>query len=298
MEELKKKFSWIKEKFERGKIRVNLEHSCYAKNLFESNDVDRKFEYFLELFMASLLASQRIDIDRYTAVGQECSECGKLVVYEYDIENCEILDYTRNSKTNKLERGCCTFVDDYSFEIDIPTGEILCCDRLPFYDMLQRLDNTKHTLNSNLGLKERTLSYATENIFHVFVGNSCPDVFKKDNTLYIGHSSDNECGECSCGREECDCEYEEYPPIEGAEQIADICTDLWWASIVDISIYKKLLIDYYGEEQAKTYMKEITPIETKIKPGVYRGYVKRQNSHDDYYNHPSVLTYLHWIRNI
>lgn len=298
MEELKKEFSWVKEKFEKGEIKLSLEHSSYAKDLFESNDNDRKFKYFLELFMGSLFLAEKIDVSEYRGVGYNCDECGEIVIYKYDVEKCELLDYVRNKETDELERGLCTFVDDYSFEIEIPTGTIICDDRLPnSYDMLQRLDNTKHTLNSNLGLKERTLSYATENIFHVFVGNSCPDVFKKDDTLYVGHSSDNENGECSCGREECDCDYEEYPPVEGAEAIADICTDLWWASIVDVSIYERLLIDYFGEEQGKAYMREITPVETKIRPGVYKCSYSRKAS-DDYYDRPSILATLEWVREI
>lgn len=295
MEELKMDFSWVKEKFEKGEITVSLEHSSYAKDLFESNDNDSKFKYFLELFMGSLFLSKRVDVSKFRGVVNQCSECGEFIIYEYDVEKSELLDYTRNNETDELERGKCTFVDDYSFEIKIPTGTIICKDRLPnSYDMLNRLDNTEHTLNSNLGLKERTLSYATENIFHVFVGNSCPDVFKKDDALYIGHSSNNEDDECSCGKEDCDCDYEEYPPVEGAIAIADICTDLWWASIVDVSIYEKLLIDYFGEEQGKAYMRGIKPVETNIKPGVYKC---TYNRHNDFYR-PNIYAKLEWVRDI
>ena len=282
MEDLRKEFDWVREKFERNEIRVWLDHNSYVKTVFEGDDVNRKFECFLELFMSSLIASKRLDVDKYRGVGQECSECGKLVVYEYDVENCEILDYTRNSITNELERGVCTFVDNYSFEIEIPTGRIICTDRLPnSYNMLSRLEDTEHTMNSKLGLKEVALSYATENIFHVFVGNSCPEVFHKNDILYVGHSDDEEC-----------------PPVEGAESMADICTDLWWASIVDVSVYENLLIEYFGEEQGKVYMNEVEPTETIIKAGVYKCTCFRKENDNDYYERPAILAKLEWIRDI
>lgn len=296
MEELRKEFSWVREIFEKDAIKVSLEHNSYAKEVFNSNDNIKKLDYFLELFMGSLLLSKRIEMPKLRGLGHQCSECGEFIVYEYNMTTNELLDYVRNKETEELERGKCTFIGDYSFEIAFPTGVIICDDRLPYSsDMLNDIDETKHTLNSNIGLKERTLAHATKNIFHVFVGNSCPDVFKKDDLLCVGHSDDNEGGNCSCGREECDCEYEEYPPVEGAIQIADICTDLWWTSIVDVSIYEKLLIDYYGEEQAKAYMEELNPIKTNIKPGIYKCTYFRN---DDIHDRPNIYANLEWVRNI
>lgn len=297
MKELREEFSWVKDKFEKGEIKLLLEHNCYAKELFEGTNNDEKLNYFLELFWGSLLLlSRKIDMPKLIGRGNQCSECGEFIVYEYNMTTNELIDYVRNKETEELERGKCKFIGDYSFEISIPTGVIICDDSMPYScDILKDIDNTKHTLNCKLGLKERTLAHASKDIFHVFVGNSCPNVFKKDDLLCVGHFFDNESGNCSCGMENCDCEYEEYPPIEGAESIANICTDLWWASVVDISIYEKLLIDYYGEEQAKTYIKEITPIETKIKPGIYRCTYHRN---DDYYNMPSIYARLEWVRDI
>lgn len=222
-----------------------------------------------------------------------CSECGEYVSYLFNGETLK--DGVMNHETMELERKKCSLIGDYTFEVNFPTGKVICADRLPnSYDMLQRLDdNCTHTLNSSLGLKERTLSYATENILHVFVGNTCPSVFKKDDTLVIGHSSNNECGNCSCGREECNCEYEEYPPIDGAENIANICTDLWWASVVDVSIYEKLLADYFGKEEAEKYMDKIEAVETKLKPGVYKCTYHRV---EDTYDRPTVYATFKWDR--
>lgn len=296
MRKLKEEFIWVKEMFEKGEVKILLEHNAYAKQLFESFNNEDKVDYFLELFMGDLSALKYMQLSKLLGVGYECGECGNIIIYEYDMNTKEIKDYVRNKETNELERGKCSFIDDYSFEIAFPTGEIICKDSIPYMaDILKDINDATLTLNSNLGLQQRTLAYANKDIFHVFVGNSCPDVFKKDNLLVVGHSDDNENGNCSCGREECDCDYEEYPPVEDAIKIADICTDLWWATIVDVAIYEKLLIDHYGIEQAKAYMEEINTIETNIKPGIYKCTYFRN---DDIYDRPSIYANLDWIRNI
>lgn len=66
------------------------------------------------------------------------------------------------------------------------------------------------------------------------------------------------------------------------EKIANICTDLWWASIVDIEVYTKLLVDYFGKDKAKSYIDELEPIETKIKPRVYKCTNFRKDEYDGY----------------
>lgn len=297
MEDMKREFIWVKEKFEKGEIKVSLEHSNYGKKVFEGEDIEKKFTYFLDLFMSSLFLSKKVVEPIFRGVGYECSECGETVLYEYNTETCELLDYVRNKETNNLERGKCVSVGDYSFEVEIPTGVILCADRLPnSYNMLQKLDGTDVTLNSALGVKLRTLSYSNANIFHVFVGNSCPDVYKLGDTLYIGHSFNNECYPCSCGKENCDCAYEEFPPINGAKTIGGICTNLWWVSIVDISIYEQLLREYFSEEEALKYISELEPIETKIRPGVYKCTYFKVNSYDDYHSPEHIISKLEWVR--
>lgn len=304
MENLKREFNWILEDFKNNNIKVSLEHNTFAKKVFDGNDNEEKFEYFIDLFYMPLYKLRyklKKELDKYSirASGGECGECGEFVTYIYDAENKELIDYVRNKNTDELERTGCEIVDDYSFEIKFPTGEILCDDRLPYsYDMLSNLDSI-HTLNSNTGLKERTLNHAKEDIFHVFVGNSSPDVFKHNDLLAVGHSSNNEISPCSCGTESgCDCDFEEYYPIKNSEKISSICTNLWWASIVDISVYKKLLVNYFGEDKAKEYISKLEPIKKKIKPGVYKCVNFRKETYDNYHEYPSVLATLEWIRSI
>lgn len=299
MKELKNKYSWVVDDFKNNRVKISLEHNTYAKKLFNSDDVERKIEYFLDTFSMSLFMHDIEPMKELHAFKDECGECGSYITYVYNTEKKELLDYVRNHNTDNLERTKCEVVGDYSLEIEFPTGVILCHDRLPYsYDMLKHLDSTR-SLNTNLGLKERTLNHARENIFHVFVGNSCPDVFKKDDFIVVGHSSNNEIDKCSCGSDSgCDCEYEEYYPIENSKKIANICTDLWWASIVDIGVYKKLLTDYFGEDKAKSYIDELEPIKTKIKPGVYKCTNFRKDEYDDYHECPSILAQLEWVGDI
>ena len=296
MSELREEFSWVKEVFEKGEIRIELEHQTYAKQVFEERDQNTKIDYFIELFMGSLFLSQQVELTQLKGVGHVCQECGQTIIYEYDLKTNELRDYIRNRETNTLKRGSCLFVNDYTFEIAVPTGELIGQDQLPYSsEMLSPLEETEHSLNSRLGVKERTLAYANQNIFHVFVGNTCPAVFKKGNLLVVGHTNNNEDGPCSCGLEGCECDYEEYPPIDDAIKIAEIWTDLWWVSLVDVAIYEQLLIDYYGSEQAQAYMRGIKPIETKIRPGVYQCTYLRCNENEE---RPSIYATLEWIREL
>ena len=294
VQELRKSFGWVKEKIEKGEIHFELEHDTVAKKIFERSDDETKTDYFLELFIGSLFLLNNIEVSILKGGGLHCRECGKTIFYEYDLTTHQLFDYVKNQGTHALERGKCEVIEDYSFEIAFPTGEIICSDRLPYSaEMFEKLDETTLPLHSNLGIKERTLAYAHQNICHVFVGNTSPDVFKKEDVLVIGHATNNEDGPCSCGIETCECDYMEYPPIEKAIKIAKIWTDLWWASLVDQATYQSLLIDYYGQAQAKTYLKQMDGLKIKIKPGIYRCTYFQTKEMDKF---PPIHATLTWIR--
>lgn len=274
----------IREKFKNGEIKVSLEHESYFKRVFCSDDLERKIDAFIDLFNVYVLFPLPTDKITFNGYAGECSECGELITIVFSNETNELKDFVRNPETRELEQIECKRVEDYSFEIEIPTGEILCCDRLPnSYDMLSDSESNQYirkTLNSAQGLKDRTLYHADKNIFHVFVSNTCPCVYKKEDTLLIGNGIYDE-------------ETDDMKPYDGSEEIAFICTDLWWTSVVDVEIYKKLLIGYFGEEVGQKYINELKPISTKIKPGVYKCTHFIQKSDDE-----SAYASMEWIREI
>src|SRR5690606_29128484 len=70
------------------------------------------------------------------------------------------------------------------------------------------------------------------NILHMFVGNTCPGVFIKDNDILIGNSVVYEYDEKKKEESETD-----HPAYEGFKELCGICTDLWWVTAMDYDAY-------------------------------------------------------------
>lgn len=71
--------------------------------------------------------------------------------------------------------------------------------------------------------------YANQGMLHGYVGNSCPSVVlsEKEGVIYI----------CSYDEESDDNDFE---LNDTYKVISWVCTDLWWYSIVDLEVLKKL----------------------------------------------------------
>lgn len=182
----------------------------------------------------------------------KCPGCGKLIGIEWDIDINEI----------KLDEGdvhCEGAFDTVEFEIEIPTGEIICTDWIRDSKDAFNL-NEWISVNSNLGKKKTIEAHAeAHNMHHVFVGNTCPQVYLSgDSTITVESPEYNEHDD------------EEIPSIVGAKNIDSICTDLWWATIIDKSIALNILTEELGEDKAKSVLYEYPIAESKVKPGVYK----------------------------
>lgn len=69
-------------------------------------------------------------------------------------------------------------------------------------------------------------SYGDAGLFHGYVGNSCPGIYKDGDVLYIGNQPSAEKNRYL---------YEKIP----GKHVASVCTDLWWYSICDYDDYIK-----------------------------------------------------------
>ena len=180
-------------------------------------------------------------------------------------------------------------------------------------------------INITNGIKETILNFAEKNISHVFVGNTCPSLYWKDNKMAIENTWTNEGRYCICGHDRgddywknspCECGFIEVKSIEDSKNISNICTDLWWVTIMDKKIYKEILykslednVDFYTEEEIQEkreeieyYLKETLVTEQKIKPGVYKCHYNMlaREQEDENYNLCKPTTYLtlEWISDI
>lgn len=99
-------------------------------------------------------------------------------------------------------------------ELDVPGGKLICGDYLgEIFDLKEHFD-----LNTRLGLKQATESYAKNKLLHGYVGNSCPSVYLDQDKIYIGHN----------GKKPGD----KMPLIPG-RKVGSVTTELWWYSIAD-----------------------------------------------------------------
>lgn len=165
------------------------------------------------------------------------------------------------------------------FEVEFPTGELIITDWVRDVDNVLDQFESNADINQDSGIIQQILSFAKGNICHTFVGNTCPSVYLSSDTLTVETADYNE-------------ELDDYTPsIEGAKEIDSICTDLWWATIID----KQTLLDLYNKKTVNTGNKSFDDTcDTKIKPGVYKcTYYGRSHA-----AHEQVYTKMEWIRDI
>lgn len=86
-------------------------------------------------------------------------------------------------------------------------------------------------VNATKGIIKTMDHYAKQGMLHGYVGNSCPTLFLSEDNgeILIGAEFD--------GDAECE-EDENLLPDDSYKELAFVCTDLWWYSIVDLEDFK------------------------------------------------------------
>jgi hypothetical protein len=146
----------------------------------------------------------------------------------------------------------------YSVKLNVPSGKIIFGN--DFRDIV-RID-ADYDVNGTRGTEMTTRAYADAGMIHVYVGNTCPGIYKvSESRLNIVSPSSAMSGE--------DDGYKELPtkPPKGVE-VGGICTDLWWYSAMDYDLFKKLAKATHGKGW-KDRLSKWTDI-VKVKPGCYQ----------------------------
>ena len=106
-------------------------------------------------------------------------------------------------------------------EMNVPSGKIIIENDIRHYwpEVPDYFD-----VNETLGLKLTTEAYGRYGMFHGFVGNSCPGVYKNGDFFYIGKQ----------GRD--DDHDKVVDPLPG-EYVGGVVTDLWWYCVADLDDY-------------------------------------------------------------
>lgn len=169
---------------------------------------------------------------------------------------------------DRFEGGAFLTMEDVSVpavaecEVEFETGEVLVADWFrieAFTDAVKEAEDDGNDINSALGCIRRTQEYAERlNFVSVMVGNSCPSVLCDDGLVTVGRvDEDMEGGN---------------PP----EPAGWICTDLWWATLIDRKRLVGIVAERTGAAAAEAavsdYLDRHDVLTLRLAPGRYRLY--------------------------
>jgi hypothetical protein len=106
-------------------------------------------------------------------------------------------------------------------EMNVPSGKIIIENDIRNYWPEAEDD---FDVNETLGLKLTTETYGRHGMFHGFVGNSCPGVYRDGDLFHIGNQGQDDDYDKVVG------------PIPG-EYVGGVITDLWWYCVADLDDY-------------------------------------------------------------
>lgn len=110
-------------------------------------------------------------------------------------------------------------------------------------------------VNQYAGMKECMEAYGKIGLFHGFVGNSCPNIYQKGDTIIIGSLSDK------------------HPFAKHRK--GSIITDLWWYSLADKDVYKA------GGGKRKLSSLKVTPGKYLLKHPLNGRHMENKNGGED-----------------
>lgn len=140
-------------------------------------------------------------------------------------------------------------IKPYTVLIDVPSGEIVFANDLRALTDVE--DN--YDVNTSLGLKLTTQSYAADGMAHIFVGNTCPPVYKTEEGLTV--TLNNNWND--------DDDDDDKDNLELGKKQEHICTDLWWYSAMDKDLFEARCVEL-GVNPT-----DFMTFSVKVEPGVY-----------------------------
>lgn len=179
-------------------------------------------------------------------------------------------------KGNHIHIDCETACEnnrEFSVEVEFPTGEVVYADwparfsEIRDEGFLDECDDGE-SINYLKGQRQRSEGFAAQGIYHQSVGNTCPTWYYNETTHEI-----------SIGGGSYDEETDESTGPEGFKEMGYFCTDLWWVTMLDRSLYDDMVSKLPKQESKKYYQKNLTT--AKIKPGRYRFTAIGRTSDDD-----------------
>lgn len=178
------------------------------------------------------------------ATRQECGECGGRFRLK------------RHGTTLVAENECVHAggIKAYDVLLAIPSGKIVFANDLRSLTLIDDHFDVNHTI----GQVRTTKAYAEDGMAHVFVGNTCPGVYRTDEGFAV---------QLHNGRYDEDGDYldpgEDDEAEDAPERLGSICTDLWWYSAMDQDLFLARCAET-GEDPD-----DFDHFVVEVEPGVY-----------------------------
>lgn len=138
-------------------------------------------------------------------------------------------------------------------EVPIPSGRLMVGN--DFRDEFP-VEEDDFYVNEPSEIARCVQAYAKVGMFHFFVGNTCPGVYRKSddpNHLIVANPAFSE-------DESVDEEEDDFDSIDGFQsQEASVCTDLWWVSMVDADEAEKRGLSTDGPGWTQNDVIEVEP---------------------------------------
>jgi len=180
----------------------------------------------------------------------ECLDCGQKMRLAFNGKGFVWID-----KPCEYPDGIVT-----EYELNVPSGKIVVDDDLRTWFPVDE----DYDVNGTIGCHLSSLAAAEIGMAYGFVGNTCPHVYRNGDKFVIG----------SYREELWDRETNEtYPnpdPCPWGEDVASICTDLWWYSIADYDDFARRVAHYTPDRTVKEIVDHWTVHVVDVRPGVYR----------------------------
>lgn len=185
----------------------------------------------------------------------DCPECSEQIALEFNGK------HFRCCNPCKYPKG----MPPYDIFLNVPSGKMVVANDLREYFPVIG----DYSVNYAEGCKKTTEMYAAVGMAHAMVLSTCPSMYKvSDRKFVIGVGT------------------ERNRPVKGARQVASICTDLWWYSIVDYDQF----VARAGREPQGTWEQIV-----KVEPGVYR-FRHRFHQVNDEDPRPQIYTHIDRVR--
>jgi hypothetical protein len=201
----------------------------FTLGLYSALNMDRGYWIQKKLIQEYLSNTEKYNgesIQLNMLFNAKCPHCGKSLNIIFDGKKLAFVG-DPCTKPNGSEA--------FSVDVDFPTGELFFTDDARPWFPDPEISHS-FTAASDRGLpaghfdimnasgeENYVKSYASRNILHGYTGNSCPHVFQSEDNpdvFLIGNFYSED--------------YEKYTP-EGFKKVGSIITDLWWATVVDMS---------------------------------------------------------------